>query len=277
MLSICNNRSTFYQWDLDQRLQVLCNDCTAVHFNINDSQDCPVCEIIEEDGKRYVLVPNILLQSAGVLRAFLMAGEKTLCAVAFRIIERPKPDGYVYTETEVQTWAQLGAMIGNLDNLETEARENLVAAVNELVGKSGSADPDAIVKIVADYLAANPPKENDPTVSDWAKQPEKPEYTAEEVGALSQNSLQTGIDQALAQAKESGLFDGPQGPQGEQGPQGPQGIPGGDYVLTDADKADIAELAAALVDVPDSVTDEHINELINTALSAIPNAAEVAY
>lgn len=42
------------------------------------------------------------------------------------------------------------------------------------------------------------------------------------------------VAQALAQAKESGEFDGPQGPQGEKGdtgaigPQGPQGNPGAD-------------------------------------------------
>jgi hypothetical protein len=43
---------------------------------------------------------------------------------------------------------------------------------------------------------------------------------------------------------------------------------GKDYVLTDADKAEIAELAAELIDIP---TDEHINSLINTALGVIEN------
>lgn len=52
------------------------------------------------------------------------------------------------------------------------------------------------------------------------------------------------------------------------GPQGPQGIPGDDYVLTDADKTEIAEIAAGLVEVP---SDDHINQLINTALGVIEN------
>lgn len=43
---------------------------------------------------------------------------------------------------------------------------------------------------------------------------------------------------------------------------------GGDYVLTEDDKRQIATLAAALVDVP---TDEHINSLINSALGVIEN------
>lgn len=55
---------------------------------------------------------------------------------------------------------------------------------------------------------------------------------------------------------------------------GLKGDPGNDYVLTDADKTEIAEMAAGLVEVPD---DDHINQLINTALGAMPNAAEVGY
>ena len=52
-----------------------------------------------------------------------------------------------------------------------------------------------------------------------------------------------------------------------RGQKGDKGDPGNDYVLTDADKADIA----ALVDVPDAVTDEHINSLIDAKLGVIEN------
>ena len=76
-------------------------------------------------------------------------------------------------------------------------------------------------------------QEVDPTVPDWAKQPEKPEYTADEVGAIPAAELPAAINAALAQAKESGEFDGD------------------DYVLTDADKQEIAEMAAELVDAPE--------------------------
>ena len=69
-----------------------------------------------------------------------------------------------------------------------------------------------------DYLTIN-------SVPEWAKQPNKPTYTAQEVGALSQSELQSGIDTALAQAKASGEFDGK---DGAQGPIGPQGLPGKD-------------------------------------------------
>lgn len=83
-------------------------------------------------------------------------------------------------------WAQILAMIGDLRNLTTEAKENLVAAINE-------------------------------------------------ADTIDQKEMQAAIDKALAQAKESGEFDGPKGDPGEKGEKGDpgengapgiQGIPG---------------------------------------------------
>ena len=67
--------------------------------------------------------------------------------------------------------------------LRTDADGNVVA--DDVIG--GEVDPKAVQKIVEDYLAANPPTvtETDPTVPAWAKAENKPEYTAEEVGAMS--------------------------------------------------------------------------------------------
>lgn len=49
------------------------------------------------------------------------------------------------------------------------------------------------------------------------------ELTANDVGAISQDDLQAATNKALAQAKASGEFDGPQGPEGPKGPAGPAG------------------------------------------------------
>ena len=62
--------------------------------------------------------------------------------------------------------------------------------------------------------------------------------------------------------------DGADGKDGSDGAPGKDGKDGDDYVLTEADKTEIAEQAAQLVDVP---TDDHINSLINTALGVIEN------
>jgi hypothetical protein len=219
-----------------------------------------------------------------------------------------KPSGDTQSGYTPDKWMQMIGMIGDLSMLTTDDKANLVAAINEAARKGGGeVDPAEVQRIVTEYLTVNPPTvtETDPTISDWAKQPTKPSYTAAEVGALSQNQLQSGINTALAQAKASGEFDGatgpqgpkgetgdtgPQGPQGEKGetgvqgpkgdtgakgdkgdkgdtgaqgpqgeqgpkgetgatgPQGPAGVNGSDYVLTTADKEEIAQLAAGIVD-----------------------------
>lgn len=81
---------------------------------------------------------------------------------------------------------------------------------------------------------------------------------------------------------EQGI-QGPQGIQGEQGPQGPigpQGEPGQDYVLTEADKSEIAGMVVvdtstfatmAQVEAKGYQTEAEVNALINTALGVIEN------
>ena len=68
------------------------------------------------------------------------------------------PSGDTSTNPSLPVWAQIQAAIGNLDNLDTVAKSNLVAAVNEAMTKGGGeVDPATVHKIVDDYLKANPP------------------------------------------------------------------------------------------------------------------------
>lgn len=161
-------------------------------------------------------------------------------------------------------WATVGIVYSGADpsgdpstERSPDVWEQLQNQINEL--KNQGADADAIKQAVDAYMAANPPAESDPTVPEWAKQPQKPKYTASEVGALASDELQNAVNVALTHAKESGAFDGPQGPAGPQGEAGPAGADGKDgqpgadgkdYVLTESDKTEIAEQAAGLVEVP---------------------------
>lgn len=111
----------------------------------------------------------------------------------------------------------------------------------ELIKGLGGVDPDDIAKAVADYLAAHPIEETDPTVPEWAKAKTKPTYSAADVGAISQSDLQAATDAALAQAKASGEFDGPAGPRG---PAGAPGKDGAGMDVTGATVGQIAKIAA---------------------------------
>lgn len=110
----------------------------------------------------------------------------TLWADLGRVKDAADPSGDESTAPSLPVWAQLSAIIGDLDALETEAKASLVEAINEAATKGGgSVSEEEVQAIVAKYLQDNPVvvTETDPTVPGWAKQPQKPSYTAAEVGA----------------------------------------------------------------------------------------------
>ena len=72
------------------------------------------------------------------------------------------PSGDASTAPSLPVWAQIQAMVGDLGTLDTEAKSDLVAAINEALTKGGEIAPSEVQRIVEDYLKANPPG----TVSD---------------------------------------------------------------------------------------------------------------
>ena len=92
--------------------------------------------------------------------------------------------------------------------------------------KQQGIDEDTIREAISEYLSEHPVEESDPTVPSWAKAPTKPTYTAQEIGALSETSLDDAINTALAAAKESGEFDGAKGDKGDPGEKGDAGAKG---------------------------------------------------
>nr|DAZ41966.1 MAG TPA: hypothetical protein [Caudoviricetes sp.] len=76
---------------------------------------------------------------------------------------------------------------------------------------TGGASTEEIKEAVGAYMQEHPFEETDPTVPDWAKQPEKPTYTAEEVGALPDN---TKIPTKTSELEnDSGFLDSPPTPE----------------------------------------------------------------
>ena len=67
------------------------------------------------------------------------------------------PSGDASTAPSLPVWAQIQAMVGDLGTLDTEAKSNLVAAINEALTKGGEITPAEVQRIVEDYLKANPP------------------------------------------------------------------------------------------------------------------------
>ena len=75
-------------------------------------------------------------------------------------------------------------VLEGLEVTEQIAQENPDIIEYILANLGGSVSSEEIATAVEEYMTAHPFTETDPTVPDWAKHPEKPSYTAEEVGAL---------------------------------------------------------------------------------------------
>lgn len=145
MFAIANGRKALWQWDLNQQLTVA-GDCTEVHYLNKGSPSTLTVDV--KDGKADI--PNILLQRPGrlVVYAYIIDAQDhhTKVCETFGITPRPKPAEYVYTETEVKTWNDLQSQIGDLADLATEEKDNLVAAINEVKASSGSGEAsDAVL------------------------------------------------------------------------------------------------------------------------------------
>lgn len=261
MLTLNDGRTELWQWDTGRKLTVDA-ECSQVHFSnkvFGRSIDVDVLDGV-------AIIPDILLQTDKELTAWAFVGTAengyTKISKVFKVNKRNKPADYVFTPPEQTTLQEL---------------------VERLAAIEESQDPDAIKNAVEDYLEKNPVESPVQSVNGKTG---KVDLIAEDVGAISQDKLQEATNEALAQAKASGAFDGKDGKDGEPGKDGQPGAAGKDgytpvkgvdyfdgkdgkdYILTEADKQEIAEQAAELVEVP---TDAHINDLINTALGVIEN------
>lgn len=244
-----NGGGYFWQWDTGQKITIVGGDVCG-HALLSNCPKTPALRVIiqEEGGVRTITVPDTMLQSAEPITVHVCecdaeGGTTTHHTQRFPVLTRPKPDDYVYTPGEIKTWDALAARV---DALEGEG----------------------LAQAVAEYLEENPVE-----AGATAEEAAQIEANAAAVERLTTNKLDAdklpeAVNDALAKAKTSGEFDGKDGDPGPAGADGKPGADGKDYVLTEYDKTEIAGMAAEMVEVP---TDEHINNLINTALGVIEN------
>lgn len=111
--------SYFWQWDLNRKLVVEDDGiCSQVHF-CNGTGPALVCPVRDENGLRMADVPNILLQKAEQIQAYLYTeaedGSRTRRFYRFDVLARSKPEEYIYTETEVLNYHSLAERIAQIE------------------------------------------------------------------------------------------------------------------------------------------------------------------
>ena len=140
-ITIADGRGALWQWDTGRRVKITDGDgVKQVHYQ-NKCFGRSVDVDVGDDGT--AIIPDELLQDCHPLTAYAYvtddAGGYTKVQVDFAVHKRARPSDYVYTPTEHAGFDRLRAEIGDLADLTTEAKDTLVAAINEVARTGGGA------------------------------------------------------------------------------------------------------------------------------------------
>lgn len=101
IFKIYNGRTNFWQWDIKQKLIVLDESVTQVHFsNRNMTHSVKRDVYIDKDGIRVCNIPDDLLKIPRNLVAYAYANGATIKSVKFAVVQRPMPSDYVSDQSE---------------------------------------------------------------------------------------------------------------------------------------------------------------------------------
>ena len=139
-LELADGRGELFQWDAGRIIEFGDDTVSQAHFtSIEKITDIPYTIEVKN---RKAAIPDELLQVPGTLIVYAWVsdtnGGYTKAQVNLPVFARPKPSDYVYTPTEHAGFDRLRTEIGDLADLTTEAKENLVAAINEAARSSGA-------------------------------------------------------------------------------------------------------------------------------------------
>lgn len=137
-IKLADGRGELYQWDTGRK--VVIDDETVKQVHYQNRFYGRTIDVDVPDG--VAIIPDLLLQSFAPLVVFAWAGSAedgyTKIEKTFEVHKRNKPADYVFTPVDQKTLDDLQEQIGNLDDLTTEAKENLVAAINEAARTGGA-------------------------------------------------------------------------------------------------------------------------------------------
>lgn len=261
-ITIADGRGALWQWDTGRRVKITDGDgVKQIHYQ-NRCFGRSVDVDVGADGT--AIIPDELLQDWHTLTAYAYVtddtGAYTMVQQDFFVHRRAKPSGYVYTPTDQMTLQTIQRQIGDLSDLTTEAKDTLVAAINEAAASGGAGSMDLHVAdgyiqystdggrtwtnliAVADLKGAKgdtgaagakgdagvPGKDGAPGAT--GQDGHSPVVTATKSGktttiSVDGTAVATVVDGADGAPGKDGS-PGAKGDKGETGPQGPKGDPG---------------------------------------------------
>ena len=165
IFKIYDGRTNFWQWDTRQKLIVLDESVTEVHFSNRDMEHAKKKTVYtDKNGLRVVNIPDMLLQLPKNLIAYAYAKDengagKTVKSVKFAVIQRPIPADYVCGQDDIiedmaTRLELLEALIKDVEagNKEFLKFANMVEAAKWAVSEGQSGDI-IIIKIDGRWIA----------------------------------------------------------------------------------------------------------------------------
>ena len=225
-----------WQWDYGQILRIQgLNLPTAVeiHFSLDEHGGEAVRRIgITKDGVTDVPIPDSMVENESAYGdsyyffAYIYLTDETSGNTEYkiraRVSTRSKPEGFVSggNDTFAEILKTVNEIAEDKVDIPVPAKVGQVLSVKatnesgkptefEATDQSGGVSDEKIAEAVGAYMEAHPIEESDPTVPQWAKQPEKPSYTADEVGALPNTTTTLPNPNALTfTGAVTGSYDG---------------------------------------------------------------------
>lgn len=197
-----------WQWDIRQKIEVEGLEelnLTYPVFLIGNSKDkTGLYKVVPtQTEKWYISIPDEVLQKEGWGDVYLYdeSTGTTKLTWRFTIKKKEKPQDYVYEPSEFVTLMELNLKVEEItQQLIPQLKEELKQYTSEeieraelddiqldktLTKEGQAADSKAVGQKLEEVKSAIQQfSEKDPTVPEWAKQPTKPSYSAQEVGAL---------------------------------------------------------------------------------------------
>lgn len=209
-----------WQWDYGQILRIQgLNLPTAVeiHFSLDEHGGEAARRIgVTKDGVTDVPIPDSMVENESAYGdsyyffAYIYLTDETSGNTEYKIrakvSTRSKPEGFVSggNDTFAEILKTVNEIAEDKVDIPVPAKVGQVLAVKEIdesgkptefeaTDQGGGVSDEKIAEAVGTYMEAHPIEESDPTVPDWAKHPEKPNYTAEEVGADTSGTAESKV------------------------------------------------------------------------------------
>lgn len=208
-----------------------------IHFEYSHDFDGLAITAVFTDGKNTVdvvnpgnecIIPHEVLTTVGAMvkvGVYAVRGNELVIPTVYAnigvVLKGADPSGDISADPTLPIWAQIQALIGDLADLETEAKNNLVSAINEAAQSGGGGGSASIaMRVEGGYIQYS--TDNGKT---WANLI----AVADLKGQQGETGPQGPKGDTGATGPQGPKGDaGPKGDTGEQGPQGPQGDKGAD-------------------------------------------------